>query len=163
MSYFENTGLQENAYITRDGYFMQAALGEAQKALDAGEVPVGAVLVHGGKIISRGCNSPIASCDPTAHAEILALRAGGQALGNYRLVDTELYVTLEPCIMCMGAIAHARVKRLIFGAPDPRAGAAVTVFEFASEPSLNHSVEVKAGVLEDACRGLLQDFFKNKR
>ena len=163
MSYFENTGLQENAYITRDGFFMQAALDEAQKALDAGEVPVGAVLVHAGKIISRGSNSPITSNDPTAHAEILALRAGGQALGNYRLVDTELYVTLEPCIMCMGAIAHARVKRLIFGAPDPRAGAAVTVFEFASEPSLNHRVEVRVGVLEDACRGLLRDFFKNKR
>ena len=163
MSYFENTGLRENAYITRDGFFMQAALDEAQKALDAGEVPVGAVLVHAGKIVGRGCNSPIASNDPTAHAEILALRAGGQALGNYRLVDTELYVTLEPCIMCMGAIAHARVKRLIFGAADPRAGAAVTVFPFASEPGLNHRVEVKAGVLEDACRGLMQDFFKNRR
>ncbi len=163
MSYFENAGLQENAYVTRDGFFMQAALDEAQKACDAGEVPVGAVLVHGGKIISRGSNSPIAGNDPTAHAEILALRAGGQALGNYRLVDAELFVTLEPCIMCMGAIAHARVKRLVYGAPDPRAGAAGTVFQFADEPNLNHSVEVKAGVLEDACRSMLQDFFKNRR
>ena len=163
MSYFENTGLEEKAYITRDGFFMQAALDEARRALDAGEVPVGAVLVHGGSIIGRGRNSPIASNDPTAHAEIMALRAGGQALGNYRLVDSELYVTLEPCVMCMGAIAHARVRRLIFGAPDPRAGAAVTVFEFANEPTLNHRVQVRSGVLEDACRSLLKDFFKQKR
>lgn len=163
MSYFENTGLQENAYVTRDCFFMQAALAEAQKARDAGEVPVGAVLVHGGKIISRGSNSPIADNDPTAHAEILALRAGGQALGNYRLVDAELYVTLEPCIMCMGAIAHARIRRLVYGAPDPRAGAAGTVFQFADEQRLNHRVAVRAGVLEDACRSMLQDFFKNRR
>ena len=163
MSYFENTGLQENAYITRDGFFMQAALQEARKALDAGEVPVGAVLVHAGEIVARGCNCPLGSNDPTAHAEIMALRAGGQALGNYRLVDSELYVTIEPCIMCMGAIVHARVKRLVFGAADPRAGAAVTVFQFAGQPLLNHRVEVKAGVLEDACRSLIQDFFKNKR
>lgn len=163
MSYFENTGLQENAYITKDGFFMQAALEQARKAREAGEVPVGAVLVHAGAVIGRGCNSPITLNDPTAHAEILALREGGQALGNYRLTGTELYVTLEPCIMCMGAIAHARVRRLVYGAPDPRAGAAVTVFEFADEPTLNHRVEVRGGVLEEACRGLLQDFFKSKR
>jgi tRNA(adenine34) deaminase len=164
MSYFENTGLQENSsYITRDGFFMQAALDEAKKALAAGEVPVGAVVVHDGKIISRGSNSPIGCNDPTAHAEIVALRAAGQALGNYRLVGTELFVTVEPCIMCMGAIIHARVKRLVFGTPDPRAGAAITVFEFASQPSLNHRVEVKVGVLEEACRSLMQDFFKSRR
>lgn len=163
MSFFENSGMLENAYITRDGFFMQEALELAMKARDAGEVPVGAVLVQAGQIVGRGSNSPIGSNDPTAHAEIIALRAGGQALGNYRLVDTDLYVTIEPCLMCMGAIIHARVRRLVYGATDPRMGAAGTVFDFTREARLNHSVEVKAGVLEGACRNLMQDFFKHKR
>ena len=163
MSFFENTGLLEKAYITRDGFFMREAIDQALKARDAGEVPVGAVLVQAGKIVGRGSNCPIGSHDPTAHAEIMALRAGGQELDNYRLVDTELYVTLEPCIMCMGAILHARVRRLVYGAPDPRVGAAGTVFDFTGEAKLNHRVEVKAGVLEDACRKLMQDFFKDRR
>ena len=163
MSFFENTGLDENAYITRDGFFMREALNQAQKARDAGEVPVGAVLVRAGKIVGRGSNCPIGSHDPTAHAEIMALREGGQALGNYRLVDTELYVTLEPCIMCMGAIIHARVRRLVFGAADPRVGAAGTVFDFTHDAKLNHRIEVKAGVLEEACSSLMQDFFKYRR
>lgn len=163
MSFFENTGLLENAYITRDGFFMREAIDQALKARDAGEVPVGAVLVQAGKIIGRGSNCPIGSHDPTAHAEIMALRAGGQALSNYRLVDTELYVTIEPCIMCMGAIIHARVRRLIYGATDPRVGAAGTVFDFTGDAKLNHRLEVKAGVLEDACRRLMQDFFKDRR
>ena len=163
MSFFENTGLHENAYITRDGFFMQEALEQAQKARNAGEVPVGAVLVHDGHIIARGSNSPIGSHDPTAHAEIVALRAAGLALGNYRLVGSELYVTIEPCIMCMGAIIHARVRRLVYGATDPRVGAAGTVFDFTRDANLNHRLEVKSGVLEGACRGLMQDFFKNRR
>ena len=163
MSFFENTGLHENAYITRDGFFMQEALEQAMKARDAGEVPVGAVLVHDGHIIARGSNSPIGSHDPTAHAEIITLRAAGLALGNYRLLGTELYVTIEPCIMCMGAIIHARVRRLVYGATDPRVGAAGTVFDFTRDANLNHRLEVKSGVLEGACRGLMQDFFKNRR
>ena len=163
MSFFENSGLLENAYITRDGFFMREAIDQALKARDAGEVPVGAVLVQAGSIVGRGSNCPIGSHDPTAHAEIMALRAGGQALGNYRLVDTELYVTLEPCIMCMGAIIHARVRRLVYGATDPRVGAAGTVYDFTRDANLNHRLEVKTGVLEDACRGIVQDFFKNRR
>jgi tRNA(adenine34) deaminase len=163
MSFSENSGLIENAYITRDGFFMQQALEQAKQARDAGEVPVGAVLVHAGQIVGRGRNSPIGSNDPTAHAEIIALRAGAQALGNYRLVGMDLYVTIEPCIMCMGAIVHARVRRIVYGATDPRMGAAGTVFDFTREARLNHSVEVKAGVLEEACRNLMQEFFKRKR
>ena len=163
MSFFENTGLHENAYITRDGFFMQEALEQAQKARNAGEVPVGAVLVHDGHIIARGSNSPIGSHDPTAHAEIVALRAAGLALGNYRLVGAELFVTIEPCIMCMGAIIHARVRRLVYGATDPRVGAAGTVFDFSGDTNLNHRLEVKSGVLGEACRSLMQDFFKDRR
>jgi tRNA(adenine34) deaminase len=163
MSFFENTGLLENAYITREGFFMREAIDQALKARDAGEVPVGAVLVQAGRIVGRGSNCPIGSHDPTAHAEIMALRAGGQELGNYRLVDTDLYVTLEPCVMCMGAIIHARVRRVVYGAPDTRVGAAGTVFDFTGDAKLNHRVEVKAGVLEDACRKLMQDFFKDRR
>lgn len=163
MSFFENTGLLEKAYITRDGFFMREAIDQALKARDAGEVPVGAVLVQAGTIVGRGSNCPIGSHDPTAHAEIMALREGGRELGNYRLVDTDLYVTLEPCIMCMGAIIHARVRRIVYGAPDPRVGAAGTVFDFTGDNRLNHRVEVKAGVLEDACRRLMQDFFKDRR
>jgi tRNA(adenine34) deaminase len=163
MSFFENTGLLEKAYITRDGFFMREAIDQALQARDAGEVPVGAVLVQSGRVVGRGSNCPIGRNDPTAHAEIMALRAGGQELGNYRLVDTDLYVTLEPCIMCMGAIIHARVRRVIYGAPDPRVGAAGTVFDFTADDRLNHRVEVKAGVLEDMCRKLMQDFFKDRR
>ena len=142
---------------------MKAALKAAKKAWENGEVPVGAVLVKDDEIISTGQNSPITSNDPTAHAEIIALREGGEKLKNYRLIDTILYVTIEPCTMCMGAIMHARVKKLVFGTFDPRAGAAGSLFDFTIENKFNHNIEVKSGILESECRELIQDFFKQKR
>ena len=148
---------------SQDELFMKAALEEAGKALQKDEVPVGAVLVKQGEIISNGHNSSIMLNDPSAHAEIIALRQAGKLLGNYRLADTELYVTVEPCIMCMGALLHARVKRLIFGAHDQRAGAAGSVFDFTCDDRLNHKLEVRAGVLEAECRNLMQLFFRKKR
>ena len=147
----------------QDELFMKAALEEAGKGLENEEVPVGAVLVRGGEIISNGHNSSVMLHDPSAHAEIIALRQGGRALGNYRLADTELYVTVEPCIMCMGALLNARIKTLIFGAHDQRAGAAGSVFDFTCDERLNHKLEVRAGVLEAECRNLIQLFFREKR
>jgi len=149
--------------LEKDEYFMKAALKAAKKAWENGEVPVGAVLVKDDEIISTGQNSPITSNDPTAHAEIIALREGGEKLKNYRLIDTILYVTIEPCTMCMGAIMYARVKKLVFGTFDPRAGAAGSLFDFTIENKFNHNVEVKSGILESECRELIQDFFKQKR
>jgi tRNA(adenine34) deaminase len=149
--------------LEKDKYFMKAALKAAKKAWENGEVPVGAVLVKDDEIISTGQNSPITSNDPTAHAEIIALRKGGEKLRNYRLIDTILYVTIEPCTMCMGAIMHARIKKLVFGTFDPRAGAAGSLFDFTIENKFNHKVEVKSGILESECRELVQDFFKQKR
>ena len=149
--------------LEKDKHFMKAALKAAKKACENGEVPVGAVLVKDDEIISTGQNSPITSNDPTAHAEIIALREGGEKLKNYRLIDTILYVTIEPCTMCMGAIMHARVKKLVFGTFDPRAGAAGSLFDFTIENKFNHNVEVKSGILESECRELIQDFFKQKR
>ena len=146
-----------------DVFFMRAALEQARIALEKGEVPVGAVLVSEGEIRARAHNSPITLHDPSAHAEILVLREAGQKLKNYRLINTELYVTVEPCIMCMGALVHARVQRLIFGALDPRAGAAGSVFNLTAHELLNHAMEVTAGVLESECRELIQDFFKSRR
>lgn len=143
--------------------FMQRALQLADAARTNGEVPVGAVLVYGDKIIAEGANRPIASNDPTAHAEIEALRAGGQIMGSYRLTDTTLYVTLEPCIMCASAIVHARVRRLVFGAWDPRAGGAGSIADVFSLPGLNHRVDVFGGVLADECTGRLRDFFAARR
>lgn len=143
--------------------FMQLALELADRARAAGEVPVGAVLVSGDRVIASGANHPIGSNDPTAHAEIEALRAGGQALGSYRLTDTTLYVTLEPCPMCAMAIVHARVRRLVFGAWDPRAGAAGSVADIFALPSLNHRVDVFGGVLMEECGSLLRDFFAARR
>ena len=142
---------------------MKAALNAAKKAWKNGEVPVGAVLVKDDEIISTGQNSPITLNDPTAHAEIIALREGGEKLKNYRLIDTILYVTIEPCTMCMGAIMHARVKKLVFGTFDPRAGAAGSLFDFTIENKFNHNVAVKSGILESECRELIQNFFKQKR
>jgi tRNA(adenine34) deaminase len=147
----------------RDGALMRIALGHAVAAGAGGEVPVGAVLVHGEDIIATGSNRPIASHDPTAHAEIQALRAGGQALGSYRLNDTTLYVTLEPCVMCASAIVHARVRRLVFGAWDPRAGGAGSITNVFMLPGLNHRVDVFGGVLMDECARLLQEFFAQRR
>lgn len=142
-----------------DRTFMAEALAEARLASRAGEVPVGAVVVLGGEIIGRGKNSPISSNDPTAHAEILALREAAQKLGNYRLVGATLYATLEPCAMCMGAALHARVARVVFGAKDPKSGACGSVYNIGSDGRLNHSVEVSSGVLGEEAALLLREFF----
>ena len=146
-----------------DRDFMLRALELAAGAAAAGEVPVGAVLVQDGRVIAQGANRPIAGHDPTAHAEIVALRAGGQALGSYRLGGTTLYVTLEPCIMCASAIVHARVQRVVFGAFDPKAGAAGSITDVFSMPQLNHRVDVFGGVLEAPCGALLSQFFAARR
>lgn len=143
--------------------FMRLAIGEARRAQEQGEVPVGAVIVRDGKVIAAGRNAPIATHDPCAHAEIVALRAAGQALGNYRLDDTVLYVTLEPCLMCAAAITHARVRRVVFGAFDPRAGAAGGMIDAFSLKGLNHRVDAFGGVLEEDCRAMLDDFFHQHR
>jgi len=155
--------MAESAAAGRDATFMRAALDQAAAAGARGEVPVGAVLVLGQDIIATGGNAPIASHDPTAHAEIEALRAGGRALGSYRLTDTTLYVTLEPCVMCASAIVHARVRRLVFGAWDPRAGAAGSITDVFALPQLNHRVDVFGGVLMEECAQLLQRFFVERR
>lgn len=147
-----------------DDDFMRAALLEAQAAGAAGEVPVGAILVHEGAIIGRGRNSPISLKDPTAHAEILALRAGGAALGLPRLPGTILYVTLEPCLMCLGAMVHARVARLVYGAPDPQVGATRLFREVpVGRPGLNHRVTIEGGLLAEEAGALLRDFFRARR
>jgi tRNA(adenine34) deaminase len=143
--------------------FMRLALEQAGMARATGEVPVGAVLVGADRVIARGANRPIAANDPTAHAEIEALRAGGQALGSYRLTDTTLYVTLEPCPMCAMAIVHARVRRVVFGAWDVRAGAAGSVTDIFALPGLNHRVDVFGGVLMEECGSLLREFFAERR
>ena len=143
--------------------YMRRAIALARAAGEAGEVPVGAVLVSGDSIIAEGANHPIASHDPTAHAEIATLRAGGRALQSYRLGDTVLYVTLEPCVMCASAIIHARVRRLVFGAFDAKAGAAGSITTVFTLPQMNHRVDVFGGVLEEDCGALLKDFFARRR
>lgn len=142
---------------------MQEALAEARAAADAGEVPIGALVVHDGKVIGRGQNRVLRDVDPTAHAEIVAMRAAAQSLNNYRLSGCEMYVTLEPCAMCAGAMIHARLERLIYGASDPKAGAAGSVIEVLNHPRLNHQMAVEAGVLGDEAAALLRDFFKERR
>lgn len=143
---------------------MAVALELARRAKDSGEVPVGAIVVSkDGTILGRGSNSPISSADPTAHAEILAMREAASAASNYRLPGTTLYCTLEPCVMCAGAIVHARIGRVVFGARDPRAGAAGSICDVLSDTRLNHQPEVVAGVREAECRQLLQEFFAWKR
>jgi tRNA(adenine34) deaminase len=143
--------------------FMQEALAEARAAATAGEVPVGAVLVHDSRILARSGNRTIRDCDPTAHAEIVALREAARLLGNYRLADTTLYVTIEPCSMCAGAIVQARVPRLVYGADDPKGGAVRSCFEILSHPRLNHQVKVTAGVLAADCAAIIQSFFAERR
>lgn len=143
--------------------FMEQALEEARAAAAADEVPIGAVLVHGGEIIARGNNRTIRDCDPTAHAEIVALRAAAKHFANYRLADTTLYVTLEPCIMCAGAIIQARVARLVYGADDAKGGAARTCFAALTHAALNHQVPFDAGVLAEESVKLLQSFFASRR
>ena len=142
---------------------MRLALAEARKAGESGEVPVGAVLVKDGVVIATGRNAPVTSHDPTAHAEIGALRAGAAALGNYRLEGCTLFVTLEPCAMCAGAMLHARLARVVFGAAEPKTGAAGSVTDLFAEPRLNHRTEVRGGVLADECAVMLQDFFRRRR
>lgn len=148
----------------RDEFYMRRALELAACAEAEGEVPVGAVLVGpGGEVLAEGWNRPIATCDPTGHAEIRVLRAAGETVGNYRLPGTTLYVTLEPCPMCAGAMVHARVGRLVYGAADPRTGAAGSVFDLLRAPELNHRVEVAGGVLAEASGALLRSFFQSRR
>ena len=145
-------------------YFMELALAEAKKAGHIGEVPVGAILVSKkGEILASAYNQTIKLVDPTAHAEILALRKAALETDNYRLPNTTLYVTVEPCIMCMGAIVHARISRLVFGATDPKWGAAGSLYNYAEDDRLNHRVEILSGVCVDDCRRLMQDFFRAKR
>jgi tRNA(adenine34) deaminase len=146
-----------------DERHMRLALELAQQAQAAGEVPVGAVIARGERVIATGWNQPISRCDPTAHAEIEALRSAARAVGNYRLPGLTLYVTLEPCPMCAGAIMHARITRLVYGADDPRVGAAGTVFDLVQAGQLNHRAAVTSGVLEGECRALLQGFFGKRR
>ncbi|MDR0779758.1 MAG: tRNA adenosine(34) deaminase TadA [Pseudomonadales bacterium] len=146
-----------------DAHWMRQALLLARQAEQAGEVPVGAVLVRAGEIVGQGYNCPISSKDPTAHAEIVALRAAARAADNYRLPLSTLYVTLEPCTMCVGALIHARVERLVFGALEPRAGAVVSQQQLATHPAYNHQLQVQGGVLEDECATLLREFFRRRR
>jgi tRNA(adenine34) deaminase len=147
----------------RDTDFMQLALAEARAAEAVGEVPVGAILVHGERVIARGGNRPISTCDPTAHAEIQVLRTGARALGDYRLTDTVLYVTLEPCLMCAAALVNARVRRVVFGAWDRQFGAAGSLIDAFTLPGLNHRVDTFGGVLEEECGALLRGFFERRR
>jgi tRNA(adenine34) deaminase len=142
---------------------MRRALAEATRAQALGEVPVGAVIVLNGVVVGAGCNRPIAAIDPTAHAEIEALRAAATSLGNYRLTGATLYVTIEPCLMCVGAMIHARIGLVVYGAAEPKAGALVSALRAHETPGLNHRLEVLGGVLEGECRALLQDFFKTRR
>ena len=143
--------------------FMRAALDQARLGLVAGEVPIGAVVVVGGEIIARGFNEPISAVDPTAHAEVVALRAAAKAVGNYRLVGATVYVTVEPCMMCVGALSHARVADVVYGAPEPRTGSLVSTLEGLQSSGLHHRFEVTAGVLEAECRDLIQEFFRARR
>lgn len=142
---------------------MHAALDEARRALAAGEVPVGAVVVSGGEIVGRGFNQPIAAFDPTAHAEVVALREAARLTGNYRLTGATMYVTVEPCLMCVGALVHARVGEVVYGTPEPKSGALVSAVRGLELPGLNHRFAVTGGVLEEDCRGLIQQFFRTRR
>jgi tRNA(adenine34) deaminase len=142
--------------------FMRLALAQAALARAAGEVPVGAVVVQDGAVVGRGYNQPIGTSDPTAHAEVLALREAARAAGNYRLKGSVLYVTVEPCLMCVGALIHARVGRVVFGASEPKTGAIASVLDVSGVPA-NHRFEVVAGLLEDDCRAILQGFFRLRR
>jgi tRNA(adenine34) deaminase len=168
---FAEIGVKQELHLkSGDGYFfmndedfMCAALELASQAEQAGEVPVGAVVVKDGEIIGRGSNAPISRHDPSAHAEMLALRDAALRVGNYRLVDCDLYVTLEPCLMCVGAMFHARIKRVVYGASDPKTGAAGSVLNLFAEQRLNHHAEVQGGVLAEECGIVLSHFFAARR
>lgn len=142
---------------------MQAALDEARRGLAAGEVPIGAVLVIDDRIVSRAFNQPIRAVDPTAHAEVLVVREAARAVGNYRLTEATVYVTVEPCLMCVGALVHARIREVVYGAAEPKSGALVSSVRALDSPGLNHQFVVTAGVLEADCRELIQQFFREKR
>jgi tRNA(adenine34) deaminase len=146
-----------------DELWMEEALRCAQRALEAGEVPVGAVVVCDGRIVGRGWNRNITACDPTGHAEVIALREAGATVGNHRLEGCELFVTIEPCAMCAGALVHARIRRLVYGADDPKAGAVHSVMQVLNYPQLNHKIEVRSGVLAGRSAEVLQTFFRNRR
>jgi tRNA(adenine34) deaminase len=146
-----------------DARYVDLALVEARRAADAGEVPIGAVVVLDGMVIARAHNAPITLHDPTAHAEVLALRAAARETGNYRLERTSVYTTVEPCLMCCGALVHARVARLVYGAADPKAGAAASLYRILDDGRLNHRVEVTAGVRSEECAALLTEFFRARR
>ena len=148
---------------TLDELWMEEALRCAQRALEMGEVPVGAVVVCDGKIVGRGWNRNIADADPTAHAEMVALREAGRTVGNHRLGECELFVTIEPCAMCSGALVHARIKRLVYGSDDPKAGAVHSVMQVVNHPQLNHTMAVQGGVLAGRSAEVLQTFFRNRR
>jgi tRNA(adenine34) deaminase len=153
----------EISKLSPDELWMEEALRCAQRALEAGEVPVGAVVVCAGQVVARGWNRNLTDNDPTAHAEIVALREAGQNLGNHRLGDCELFATIEPCAMCAGAAIHARLRRLVFGADDPKAGAVHSVMQVVNHPSLNHRMEIQGGVLAGRSADMLQDFFRKRR
>ena len=142
---------------------MRAALEQARLALAAGEVPIGAVLVLGDRLVAAGYNQPISAVDPTAHAEIVVLRAAARAVDNYRLTDAVMYVTVEPCLMCVGALVHARVREVVYGATEPKSGALVSAARAHETPGLNHRFAVTGGVLEDECRDMIQSFFRARR
>ena len=143
--------------------FMEAALEDARRGLLAGEVPIGAVLVVDGRVAARAFNQPIGAVDPTAHAEILVLREAARAIGNYRLTEATVYVTVEPCLMCVGALVHARVREVVYGAAEPKTGALVSAIRGLDLPGLNHRFAVTGGVLEEECRELIQQFFRDRR
>lgn len=146
-----------------DELWMEEALRAARRALHADEVPVGAVIVHHGKVVGRGFNRNFLDSDPTAHAEVVALREAGAAIGNHRLSDCELFATVEPCAMCAGAMVHARIRRLVYGADDPKAGAVGSALHVLNHPALNHRIEVRSGVLAGRCAEILQEFFRSRR
>ncbi len=150
-------------HAAADEILMRAALDEARASATEGEVPIGAVIAVNGVIVGRGQNRVLRDVDPSAHAEMVAMRVAAQAIGNYRLVDCDLFVTLEPCAMCAGAMIHARLRRLVFGAADPKAGAAGSVLEVLNHPRLNHQMVVTAGILAEECGALLRDFFRERR
>jgi len=155
--------LVEGRFFPRDEYFMQLAIREAQQALEHGDVPIGAVVVRQGEVLGAGHNERELRQDPTAHAEVIALREAARALGSWRLLDSVMYVTLEPCAMCAGAVVLGRVLRVVFGCADPKAGAAGSVLDVLAEPRLNHRPEVAGGLLAAECAALLTDFFSSRR
>lgn len=158
----DKSAAQNDMQITNDN-FMIEAIEEARRAVSLGEVPIGAVVVCGEKVIARGHNRNLLDHDPTAHAEMVAMREAGRILGNHRLGECDLFVTIEPCAMCAGAMVHARIRRLVYGASDPKAGAVQSVMQVLNHPQLNHRMEVTAGVLSADCAALMQEFFRTKR